>query len=104
MRVAPSPAWPDALRDLLSARDDENEALALRLVAERRAGDASPWAAWIRTLPATFDTPLFWSADGRASLADLRVSRGGGPGGEKRVTFGEYLFRVAEGGDAVAVC
>ena len=44
------------------------------------------------------------SADGRASLADLRVSRGGGPGGEKRVTFGEYLFRVAEGGDAVAVC
>ena len=29
---------------------------------------------------------------------------GGGPGGEKRVTFGEYLFRVAEGGDAVAVC
>ena len=31
-------------------------------------------------------------------------ARGGGPGGEKRVTFGEYLFRVAEGGDAVAVC
>ena len=42
------------------------------------------------------------SADGRASLGDLRVSRGGGPGGEKRVTFGEYLFRVAEGD--VAVC
>ena len=58
--VAPSPAGPGVAR--LRPSD------ACR-IAGGRSGilcASPPWAAWIRTLPATFDTPLFWSADERA--------------------------------------
>ena len=67
-----SPAWPPALAALVAASDslDDDDALALRLISEKRAGTASPWAAWLASLPTHFDTPLFWPRDERVALLD----------------------------------
>ncbi|KDO32172.1 hypothetical protein SPRG_03389 [Saprolegnia parasitica CBS 223.65] len=37
-----------------------DEILALHLMYERQKGDASFWAPFIRSMPQTFDTPIFW--------------------------------------------
>ncbi|EQC28331.1 hypothetical protein SDRG_13879 [Saprolegnia diclina VS20] len=39
----------------------DNEVLVLHLVYERLKGDASFWAPFLRSLPASFDTPIYWS-------------------------------------------
>ncbi|OQR94951.1 hypothetical protein ACHHYP_00796 [Achlya hypogyna] len=45
-------------QDNLQLPDDE--ILALHLMYERQKGDASFWAPFIRSMPQTFDTPIFW--------------------------------------------
>jgi hypothetical protein len=67
-----SPAWPPALAALVGAsRLDEDDAFALRLISELRAGEASPWAPYMALLPRSFNTPLFWPRDERNSAAFL---------------------------------
>ena len=46
--------------------------LSLRLLTERARGAASPWHAWLASLPPAFDTPLHW-AD--SELRQLRCPR-----------------------------
>lgn len=43
--------------------------MALQVVAEQRKGTASPYAPYIRELPADFTTPLMWTD---AELAELQ--------------------------------
>lgn len=70
--AGPSPAWPAELISRLESWED-TDVLALRLVAERCAGSSSPWAPWIRSLPTSFDMPVFWSAKERELLAGTNV-------------------------------
>ena len=67
-----SPAWPPALAALVAASSlDEDDAFALRLISELRAGEASPWAPYMSLLPRSFNTPLFWPREERNSVAFL---------------------------------
>ncbi|RHZ26093.1 hypothetical protein DYB37_006236 [Aphanomyces astaci] len=50
------------------------EILALHLMYEKHKGVASFWAPFIRSLPATFDTPIFWNDDQFAALQGTNVS------------------------------
>jgi hypothetical protein len=68
----PSPAWPRELQELVSDWADE-DVLALRLISERLADAASPWAPWLRSLPRAFDMPLFWPAEHRPLLQGTNV-------------------------------
>ena len=70
--AASSPAWPLDILNQLESWDD-TDVLALRLVAERRAGSNSPWAPWIRSLPNSFDMPIFWKAEERALLDGTNI-------------------------------
>ena len=56
---------PTSLQSLCAAVPDEFWAgrLALVLLAERAKGDDAAMAGYVRTLPAMFTVPLFWSPD-----------------------------------------
>ena len=47
--------------------------VALFLISERAAGSASPWAAYISTLPDQPPSPLFWGAAERELLAGTQL-------------------------------
>ncbi|ETW03237.1 hypothetical protein, variant [Aphanomyces invadans] len=50
------------------------EILALHLMYEKQKGTASFWAPFIRSLPATFDTPIFWTDEPFNALKGTNVS------------------------------
>ncbi|KAH9112996.1 hypothetical protein AeMF1_012754 [Aphanomyces euteiches] len=50
------------------------EVLALHLMYEKLKGDASFWAPFIRSLPESFDTPIFWPDSYFAMLKGTNVS------------------------------
>lgn len=58
-------------------RDRDNPApslqVALFLISERAAGSASPWAAYINTLPERPPSPMFWGAAERELLAGTQL-------------------------------
>jgi hypothetical protein len=56
-----------AVRDL-RPHLPQDELLAIALVAERRAGPESFWAPWIRTLPRSYGSTIFWSEVERQDL------------------------------------
>lgn len=47
--------------------------MALFLISERAAGSASPWAAYLQTLPGAPPSPLFWGAHERDLLAGTQL-------------------------------
>lgn len=98
--AGPSPAWPPALVSRMEHWED-TDVLALRLVAERRAAEGSPWAPWIRSLPNSFDMPMFWSSEERALLAGTNI---GGLSDlmERRLDQDWYVKK--EGGGATTFC
>ncbi|OQR94953.1 hypothetical protein ACHHYP_00795 [Achlya hypogyna] len=51
-----------------------NEVLVLHLVYERLKGEASFWAPFLRTLPETFDTPIYWSQEEFHELKGTNVA------------------------------
>ena len=48
----------------------EQDLVILHLLVERSKGEASPRAGHVAAIPATYDMPLFWSAE---ELAELEV-------------------------------
>lgn len=49
--------------------------MALFVVAERAKGAASQWHGYISTLPATPQSPLFWSPEQLALLAGTQLEQ-----------------------------
>lgn len=47
--------------------------LILCLMWEEAQGDASKWSPYLRTLPSTFDTPIFWDEDDLCGLQGTAV-------------------------------
>lgn len=57
----------------LQDNGQEEELLALMLMAERRAGSKSYWWHYLQTIPEEYDTPLYWSEEERKHLIGTNV-------------------------------